>query len=147
MAVTGKRGEEIQIVAFRLGNEEYGVDIASVQEIIRYTNITRVPRADSFIEGVINLRGNVIPVFNLHKPFGIEGLKDEEEIRIIILQFADVKAGVMVDGVYEVLRIKPEQIEDTASAYTLGKADFIIGVAKVEDRLLILLDVAALLGV
>ena len=86
--------KEIQVVAFTIGSQEYCVDILSVQEIIKVLKITRVPRAGRFIEGVINLRGNVIPVFNLHKRFGVSPLEDKEEARIIVFQFDDTRAGI-----------------------------------------------------
>lgn len=138
--------KEIQVVAFTIGSQEYGVDILSVQEIIKVLTITRVPRAGRFIEGVINLRGNVIPVFNLHKRFGVTPAEDKEEARIIVFQFEDTRAGIIVDGVSEVIRIKGNAIEDAGNVYHSVDADFVQGVGKVEGRLLILLDAKKLLG-
>ncbi|MGE5417139.1 MAG: chemotaxis protein CheW [Acidobacteriota bacterium] len=137
---------EIQVVAFKLGSEEYAVEIVTVQEIIKVLTIARVPRANKFIEGVINLRGNVIPVFNLHKRFGITPQGKDEDKRIIVFQFDDVKAAIMVDGVSEVIRIGVNSIEDAKKVYGSLDADFIQGVGKVEGRLLILLDLEQLLG-
>lgn len=139
--------QEVQIVAFNLGSEEYGVDILAVQEIIKVLEITRVPKSNPYIEGVINLRGNVIPVFNLHKRFNLPPANKEEEARIIVFQFDEVKAGVIVDGVTEVLRLYYEDIEDARHVCSTQDAEFIRGVGKVEGRLLILLDLERLLGV
>lgn len=138
--------KEIQVVAFTLGSQEYGVDILDVQEIIKVLTITRVPRADRFIEGVINLRGNVIPVFNLHKRFGVPPVEDKGEARIIVFQFEDTRAGIIVDGVSEVIRISVDDIEDAGKVYQNLDADFIQGVGKVKGRLLLLLNVKKLLG-
>jgi len=139
--------EYVQIVAFRLGAEEYGVPIVTVQEIIKMMNITRVPRASHYVEGVINLRGNIIPVFNLHKRFNIEPQGKEEDRRIIVFRFDDVKAAIIVDGVSEVLRISSENIEDARKIYGSFDSEFIAGVGKVGDRLLILLNLEMLLDI
>lgn len=136
--------EEIQVVAFQLGKEEYAVDILNVQEINRLLNITRIPRADKHIEGVVNLRGNIIPVINLHTKFNLESAGDEDDKRIIVFQFDDVRAGIIVDEVSEVLRINTGDIE--AAAYHSMDAEMIKGIAKVGDRLLILLDLQKILG-
>lgn len=138
---------EIQVVAFKLGSQEYALDILSVQEIIKLQNIARVPRTSYYVQGVINLRGNVIPVFNLHKRFNIESAGKDEDKRIIVFQFDDIKAGVIVDGVSEVLRINGEDIEDAVKVYSSVDHDFIQGVGKVDGRLLILLNLESLLGV
>jgi len=137
----------IQVVAFQLGNEEYAVDILNVQEINRLLNITRVPRSPAYIDGVVNLRGNIIPVINLHKKFNLEKIGDDEDTRIIVFQFDDVKAGIIVDKVSEVLHLNLNNIEETAKVYNSIDADIIKGVAKVGDRLLILLDLQKLLGI
>ena len=140
------RLKEIQVVAFTLGYQEYGVDILDVQEIIKVLTITRVPRAGRFIEGVIYLRGNVIPVFNLHKRFGVSPVEDRGEARIIVFQFEDTRAGIIVDGVSEVIRIGVEAIEGAEKVYQNMEAEFIQGVGKVQGRLLLLLNAKKLLG-
>ncbi|MDD4803250.1 MAG: chemotaxis protein CheW [Syntrophomonas sp.] len=139
--------DKIQVVAFQLGNEEYAVDILKVQEINRLMNITRVPRAGEFIEGVINLRGNIIPVINLYKKFNLVSLGEDDDKRIIVFQFEELKAGIIVDKVSEVLQIDINNIEETAKVYTSIDAEIIRGVAKVDNRLLILLDIEKLLGI
>lgn len=137
--------EEIQVVAFNLGKEEYAVDILNVQEINRLLNITRVPRAANHIEGVVNLRGNIIPVINLHKKFKLQSAGKEEDKRIIVFQFDDLKAGIIVDEVSEVLRLAKDDIEETAKVYNSINAEHIQGIAKVNNRLLILLDLLKIL--
>lgn len=139
--------DAIQVVAFQLGNEEYAVDILNVLEINRLLDITRVPRSSEFIEGVINLRGNIIPVINLHMKFHLDPSGDINEKRIVVFQFDEVKAGIIVDKVSEVLQISSHDIEDTAKVYSSVDAEIIKGVAKVDNRLLILLDLQKLLGV
>lgn len=133
--------DEIQVVVFKLGREEYAVDVMSVQEINRLLNITRVPHAASYIEGVLNLRGNIIPVVNLHTRFGLEELGDQEDKRIIVFQWDEIKAGIIVDEVLEVLRLREENIERASCVYNSIEAEHIKGIAKVNERLLIILDV------
>lgn len=137
----------IQVVAFQLGKEEYAVDILNVQEIVRLLGITRVPRSPEYIDGVVNLRGNIIPVINLHNKFHIEPAGNADDKRIVVFQFEDLKAGIMVDRVSEVLHLNSEDIEETSAVYNSIDADLINGVAKVGDRLLIILDLQKLLGI
>lgn len=132
---------EIQVVVFKLGKEEYAVDILNVQEIERVLNITRVPRSKNHIEGVVNLRGNIIPIINLHKKFNLQTEGNEEDKRIIVFQFDDFKAGIIVDEVSEVLRLSKEDIEEAGKVYSSINTEHIKGVAKVDSRLLILLDI------
>jgi purine-binding chemotaxis protein CheW len=133
--------DEIQVVVFRLGVEEYAIDILNVQEIVRLLNITRIPRVEDYIEGVVNLRGNIVPLLNLHKKFKLQasGLKDER--RIIVCQLDETKAGIIVDEVLEVIRLGQKDIESVGDIYTTVSSDQIHGIAKVSGRLLILLDI------
>ncbi len=135
-------GNEMQVVAFKLGNEEYAVDILFVQEIIRLLNITRVPRSGENIEGVINLRGNIIPIVNLHFEFNLQTSENQEAKRIIVFELDEYQVGIIVDEVSEVLRIQGNNIEPAAKVYGNLEADHIRGIAKVNERLLILLDLA-----
>ncbi|CFX66267.1 CheW-like protein [Syntrophomonas zehnderi OL-4] len=137
----------VQVVAFQLGDEEYAVDILNVQEINRLLNVTRVPRSPDYIDGVVNLRGSIIPVINLHTKFNLNKNGEDEDTRIIVFQFEDVKAGIIVDKVSEVLHLHRSDIEETSKVYNSMDAEMIKGVAKVEDRLLILLDLQKLLGI
>ena len=136
---------EMQIVVFRLANEEYGVNILNVQEIIRPTEITIVPKAPYYITGVINLRGNVIPVMDLYKRFNINGeIQIDPNTRIIILNLNEINIGIFVDSVSEVLRLKGEEIEEPHLIEALDNK-FVQAVGKYEDRLIILLDLNELL--
>ena len=134
--------EEIQVVAFRLGNEEYAVDILYVQEIIRLLNITRVPRSAQHIEGVVNLRGSIIPIANLHSRFDLQFSENQDDKRIIVFKFDEVQGGIIVVDVSELLRIHQNDIEAADIVYGTLEADHIKGIAKVGERLLILLDLA-----
>ncbi|MEN6349776.1 MAG: chemotaxis protein CheW [Syntrophomonas sp.] len=131
---------DIQVVAFKLGKEEYAVDILHVQEINRLLNITRVPRTERYIEGVVNLRGNIVPIINLHTKYSIQSAGDNEDKRIIVFQIDDLKVGIIVDEVSEVINIKAKDIEETSRVYESASSEHIKGVAKVDDRLMILLD-------
>ena len=132
--------QDIQIVAFKLGKEEYAVDILHVQEINRLLNIPRVPRTERYIEGVVNLRGNIVPIINLHTKYSIQSAGDEEDKRIIVFQIDDLKVGIIVDEVSEVINIKAKDIEETGRVYESASSEHIKGVVKVDDRLMILLD-------
>ncbi|MCB8814141.1 MULTISPECIES: chemotaxis protein CheW [Desulfosporosinus] len=137
---------EEQLVTFSLGSEEFGVDIMRVQEIIRIPPITRVPKASEYVEGVINLRGNVIPVISLRNRFGMTRVEETDLSRIIVLQVQTKVFGIRVDAVTEVLRLESEAIEPPPPI-TLGMdAQFIRGVGKIGERLLILLDLDHIMG-
>jgi purine-binding chemotaxis protein CheW len=135
-----------QLVTFRLGEEEYGVDILKVHEIDRMMDITEVPNAPSCIEGVINLRGKVIPVINLRKKFGLPPREADERTKIVVVDIG-TSAGMIVDSVSEVLRISSDIIEPPPAMAAGAGSEFILGVGKLKDRLLILLDIEKLLGV
>lgn len=136
----------LQLVTFTLGQEEYAVDILKVQEINRMKEITRVPNSPSYVEGVINLRGKVIPVVDLRKKFGLEEKENDEQSRIMIMDIQGITMGLVVDSVSEVLRIPSSTVEPTPPMASNISAEFIKGIAKLEDRLIILLDMDRLLG-
>lgn len=137
--------EVLQIVTFKLDDEEYGVDILKVQEINRMTEITAMPKAPFSVEGVINLRGKVIPVINLRKKFGL-GEKDiDSQSRIIVVDTGST-VGLIVDSVSEVLRISSEIIEPPPPITGGMGSEYIMGIGKLEDRLIILLDIDKLLN-
>lgn len=135
----------LQLVTFNLGNEEYAVDILKVQEINRMKEITKVPNSPPYVEGVINLRGKVIPVINLRERFGLPGKENDEHLRIMIMDICGVTMGLIVDSVSEVLRIPSDIVEPPPPMSTGIGAEFIKGIAKLEDRLIILLDMDKLL--
>jgi purine-binding chemotaxis protein CheW len=132
--------ESLQIVSFRVGQEEFGLDILRVQEIIRHQHLTRVPNAPDCVDGVINLRGKVIPVIALRKRFGMEQQTQGGQSRIVVLEVQNMVLGFIVDSVPEVLRISSNAVVPLPR---LGKVEreYVSGVAKLDDRLLILLDV------
>lgn len=135
----------LQLVSFELGGEEYAVDILRVQEINRMSEIARVPNAPPYVEGVINLRGRVIPVVSLRKKFKMEEKELDAQSRIIIMDIQGITIGIVVDAVSEVLRI-PAGTVDPAPPMAVGvSAEFIKGIAKLEDRLLILIDMDKLI--
>ncbi len=139
-------GSEEQLVVFELANEVYGVDIGRVQEIIRMTSITKLPRAPEFVEGVINLRGRVIPVVNLKKRFGLHEAEGTRTNRIMVVDIGKHTIGVVVDAVSEVLQIGADAIEPPSPVVMTIQSDYIRGVAKLEEQLVILLDLDKVLS-
>jgi purine-binding chemotaxis protein CheW len=137
---------EEQLVTFSLGSEEFGVDIMGVQEIIRIPPITRVPKAPDYVEGVINLRGNVIPVISLRTRFGMTRVEETNLSRIIVLQVQTKVFGIRVDAVTEVLRLNNEAIEPPPPIALGMDSRFIHGVGKIGERLLILLELSQIMG-
>lgn len=139
-------GAEVQLVVFRLASEEYGVDIQQVREIIKVIDITRVPMAPDFIEGVINLRGQITPVMDLRKRLDLPELERGEETRIIVVELEKNVVGMIVDEVEEVQRLHERDIDPTPTISMEVGAEFINGVGKLGDRLLILLDLHKILS-
>ncbi len=142
------RGEMVQLVNFRLREEEIGVDVASVREITRVGDITHIPEAPSFIRGVTNLRGQIIAVIDLAKQFGFPP-RDElsDSARIVITEVKGQTVGMLVDEVPEVLKIPVENIEPTPELVQSGvEKQYIKGVAKLENRLIVLLDLEKVLS-
>lgn len=136
----------IQLVTFKIGQEEFGVDILKVQEIIRMMPITKVPNAPAFVEGVINLRGKVIPVIDLRRRFGMEASEHTSQTRIEVVDLQGQVIGFVVDAVSEVLRIKESTVEPPPAVVAGIGSEYMRGVGKLEDRLLILLDLDKLLS-
>ncbi len=144
---TQHTGDLLQLVSFVIENEEFGIDILTVQEIIRHVDITRVPNAPSFVEGVINLRGHIVPVVDLRKRFGLPSRTPDKDTRIVVVELDNRVVGFVLDAVKEVTRVDRSVIEP-APDLTLGiDTHYIKGVAKLEDRLLILLDLSEVLSV
>jgi purine-binding chemotaxis protein CheW len=146
MEATAVQQDEKQLVVFDLAKENYGVDIGAVREIIRMQEITKVPRTPEFVEGVINLRGKVIPVIDLRKRFALEVGELTKENRIVVVDIGGQDIGVVVDAVTEVLRISPESVEPPASVITSADSDYLLGIAKLQERLIILLDLQRVLA-
>lgn len=137
----------LQLVSFNLGSEEFGVDIGMVQEIVRMPEITRVPRTPAFVEGVVNLRGKIIPVVDLRKRFRLPVGETTKSTRIIIVTMNGRTVGMIVDGVSEVRRISADSVEPTPEMVASAiDASYLKGIAKLEGRLLILLDLNLVLN-
>jgi purine-binding chemotaxis protein CheW len=145
-ASSGVSEEILQLVTFTLGDEEYAVDILKVQEINRMKEITRVPNSPDYVEGVINLRGKVIPVVNLRRKFNLDDKENDEQSRIMIMDIQGITMGLVVDSVSEVLRVPSSIVEPAPPMASSISAEFLKGIAKLEDRLIILLDMDRLLG-
>jgi purine-binding chemotaxis protein CheW len=151
---------EYQLVVFELAREHYGVDISKVESIIKLQTITVVPHAPSYVEGVINLRGSILPVIDLHKRFGLQAEEASRNSRIVVVSTNGVKVGMIVDGVSEVLSVPEDAIEPPPPMVTTVDSAFITGIAKVgslekaglarektDGRLVILLDLSKVLSI
>lgn len=130
-----------QFVVFELENEEYGIDILRVKEIKEMMNITRVPKAAHYVCGVINLRGEVIPVIDLRRKFNLQEGERNSNTRIIIVSIDDITVGLIVDTSSEVLEISNKDIEDAPDGVGSVDQGYIYGIGKVDKRLIILLDI------
>ena len=139
--------EEQQLVVFRLGSEEYGVDILQVQEIKRMLDITRVPQAPDFIEGVINLRGQIIPVLDLRRRFAFPAAERTADTRIIVVNIGELIIGLIVDTVLEVISLSKEAISPAPALVTGIDNDFLSGIGDWGERLLIILNLEKILAV
>jgi purine-binding chemotaxis protein CheW len=132
-------------LTFRLAEEEYGLEILKVQEIIQMQAVTKVPRTPDYVRGVINLRGKVIPVIDLRKKFGLAAVADTEKTCIIVVQLTQgsgkLVMGIIIDEVKEVLDIKAENIEETPSFGSSINTEFILGMGKIGHSVKILLDI------
>ncbi len=136
-----------QFVIFRLDSEEYGIDILRVKEIKEMMDITRVPKAAHYVRGVVNLRGEVIPVIDPRIIFGLKEGKENENTRIIIVSVDDITIGLIVDTSSEVIEISNEFIEETPEGVGSGDQSYIYGIGKVGERLVILLDMVRIVTV
>ena len=138
--------EILQLVTFLIGNEEFGVEILKVQEINKMMQVTKIPNSPSFVEGVINLRGKVIPIINLRNKLRLSPKEHDKNTRIIVMEIQGKTVGFIVDAVSEVLRI-PRSITEPPPPMIGGvSSEYIVSVGKLEDRLLILLDVDRILS-
>jgi len=131
---------EQQQVIFKLNNVEYGIEITKVNEIVKPQEVTKMPGTPDYVEGVVNLRGKVIPIVDLKVKFKLNKEERNEDTRIIVVNVNNKVIGMIVDEVFEVLRINEEQIDDTSDIAVAISDDYLQGVAKFEDRLIILLN-------
>ncbi len=134
----------IQLVGFRLDNEDYAIAITKIQEIILIKPITRIPQVPDFIEGLINLRGSVIPIVNLRKRFGLLPRELDDETRIIVVNIHDKTVGCIVDAVTQVMRINRDQIQPPPLGVLAVNHRYLAGLAKLDDRLMIILEIEKL---
>ena len=132
--------QEQQLVVFHVGPELYGVDIGRVHEIIRLQTVTRVPRAPSYVEGVINLRGKVIPVVDLRRRFGLPTAEHTRASRIVVVDVGEQVVGMIVDAVNQVVRLDTATVEAPGAVVTGADNAYVQGIAKLTDRLVLLLD-------
>lgn len=150
MVETQDMDKEGKYLTFKLGDEEYGLEILKVREIIKLMDITVVPRTPPFVRGVINLRGKVIPVVDLRKKFGMQTAEDTDETCIIVVEVSESQekfhTGILVDSVSEVLDIVGEDIEEAPSFGSGFDGRFILGMAKTKDSVKILLDIEKVLS-
>jgi purine-binding chemotaxis protein CheW len=134
-------GELIQLVSFNLDREEYGVEVLKVREIIRMPVVTRVPNTPHYVEGVINLRGKVIPIISMRKKFGLTEAESDKQTRIIVMEVDGELKGFIVDAVSEVIRISSSEIQPSPAVVASGiEQECISGVINQTQRLLVLLD-------
>jgi len=133
-------GAEMQLVVFELGDESYGVDISRVQDINRMQEITEIPHAPESVVGVINLRGRVIPVIDLRKRFGLPDAVHTKDTRIVVVHLDDNLIGVIVDAVSQVLRIPADIVEPPSPVLAGVDSRYLRGIAKLDEKLVILLD-------
>ncbi len=137
--------KDLQIVGFRIGDETYGVRISAVREIVRVPAITAVPNAPDYIEGIINLRGKIIPVMDLRKRFGIKNVEPNKKNRILVVELENKTLGLIVNSASGVLKIPPSDIEMPNTMFQEGEVSYVTGVGKLNGRLVILLDIGKLL--
>lgn len=143
MSEDTSKPKELQLVIFKIGDEEFGVDISQVREIVRLVNITTVPKAPVFVEGVVNLRGQILAVIDLARRLNLKTKPHSEKTRIIVVEIESSTVGMIVDEVAEVLRLSSEHIDKTPEI--IGgdlQQKYLKGVGKLEDRLIILIDLA-----
>lgn len=137
--------KELQVVGFRIGRETFGLPISIVREIVRVPEITSVPNSPDYIEGVINLRGRIIPVVDLRKRFGEPVNEPSKKHRIVVVEIESRRIGLLVNSASEVLKIPPSEIEAPHNVFQEGELDYITGVGKLRGRLVILLDLSRIL--
>ena len=139
-------GELNQLISFKVGNEEYGLDILRVKEVIRIREITRLPKAPSFVKGIINLRGDVIPIIDLRDKFGLEHQEYTDMTRVIVVDVDEKLVGMVVDAASQVVRIPADQIDPPPPIVGGLSTEYIKGVGKIDERLVILLQIDRILS-
>lgn len=133
-------------VVFQIGEGHYSIPLEEVSQIIRYENVTDVPTAPPFVDGVINVGGDVVPVVNLRTRFSLERVEVSRKSRVIIVQKQDVRYGILVDSVREILDLDQDRVAPEAASVFGMKSEFVRGIAKIRDYLLVLLDIFKVLS-
>jgi purine-binding chemotaxis protein CheW len=136
---------ELQIVGFRIGRETFGLPISLVHEIVRPPEITNVPHAPEYVEGVMNLRGRIVPVIDLRRRFGETAIENKRKNRVLVVDVDGRAVGLVVDSASEVLKISDGQIEPPPNVFADDATNYVTGVAKYQDRLIILVDLRKIL--
>jgi purine-binding chemotaxis protein CheW len=131
----------LQQVVFKLDKEEYGLDIMKVNGIEKYQEVVKIPNAPEYIEGMINLRGEVLPIFSMRKKFKLADKPHDEETKIIVAYTKDIKVGFVVDSVQEILQIQEDVIEVAPTIVAGVHRKYIKSVAKVDNRMIVLIDI------
>lgn len=137
--------KELQIVGFRIGRETFGLPISLVHEIVRTPEITNVPHAPEYVEGVMNLRGRIVPVIDLRRRFGGAAIANSRKNRVLVVDVESKAVGLIVDSASEVLKISDAQIEPPPNVLTDAATSYVTGVAKHQGRLIILVDLRRIL--
>lgn len=138
--------DEKQLVIFKLGNEEYGVDIMQVKEIIRTTTITKIPQVPTFVEGIISLRGEILPIIDMREKFGLPKAERTRQTRILVISLDNITIGGIVDEVTEVLRIPNDAITPPPPVIKGINTEYLQGVGQINGRIIILLDMSKILS-
>lgn len=140
-----KKKDFLHVVSFKLHQEEYAIEITKVKEIILLEGITRIPQVPEFIEGIINLRGNVIPIIDLRKRFGLSAEERTEHTRIIVTRMEGRIIGLIVDSVSQVMKIPKADVQPPPDTIASISGKYILGIGKVDERMIILLDIEKIL--
>lgn len=143
---TLRRQDEQQLIVFDLSTQAYGVDIGDVREILRLQEITKAPRTPALVEGIVNLRGRVVPVIDLRKRLELPTAGETRDNRVVVVNIGGRDVGVIVDAVTEVLRISTASVEPPSSVVTTAESEYLTGVAKLDDRLIAILDLDRVLS-
>ena len=146
-ALVGRVGEMKQLISFAVGEEEYGLELPRVKEVIRMPQITWLPRAPRCVKGIINLRGEVIPIIDLRDRLGLPSMEQTATSRVIVVEVEGRSAGVVVDFASQVVRVPANQFDQAPPVIGKAAGEFTIGVGKIGEKLIILIDVDKILSV
>jgi purine-binding chemotaxis protein CheW len=138
--------ETVQCILFKMGDEYYGLSISLVREIIKPLPVTRFPKSPAYVEGVIDLRGRILPIINLRKMFGLAPMETTEDTRFVDLQLEGLDLGIIVDAVSEVMNIPKNLIEPAPPIIAGVEGKYLLGIARLNDKLIMLLDVDEIFG-